>query len=156
MKVFKYRRSVFLVRYFLALGFVLIGIWAIHDGIFHDGLILRKALNLVIGIVTLSFFGRILFMLSIVFFKGSVLFSIDDTKIIVHKKEISRKDIRKIEKRGLMPSGILRVQVPGFIILDKKGEKINIPTYFLLTSKEDRLMNKVLTQYVSNHKMKIK
>ena len=64
------------------------------------------------------------------------MFSYDATKLWWQDKEIIRKDIIKIELDSRVPTGILGVKTLAFALHCKDKKTVFIPTYYVLTKKE--------------------
>jgi hypothetical protein len=154
MKIIKYRKIVVLGRILICLGFVLLGILLLNAAFDSDTIALRKVYYFLASIVSFLFFGRILLLMIYVLLKNSTLFSYDQSKMDVKNKEISRKDIIKVESVGEVPTGFLGTKSYGFAIHCKDKETILIPTYYVLTKKDMMEITNTLIQYVSNHKNK--
>lgn len=152
MKVIKYRKIVVLGRLLVCLGFVLLGILLLNLAFNSDTIAPRKVYYFLAAIVSFLFFGRILVLLIYVLFKNPTMFSYDATKIMVADKEIIRKDIIKIELDSRAPTGILGVKTLAFALRCKDNKTVFIPTYYVLTKKEQMEIFNTLKQYVSNHK----
>jgi hypothetical protein len=152
MKIIKYRKIVVLGRLLVCLGFVLLGILLLNPAFNSDTIAPRKVYYFLAAIVSFLFFGRILVLLIYVLFKNPTMFSYDANKVIVADKEIIRKDIIKVELDSRAPTGILGVKTLAFALRCKDKKTVFIPTYYVLTKKEQMEIFNTLKQYVSNHK----
>ena len=80
------------------------------------------------------------------------MFSYDADKIIVKNTEINRKNLVKVDLVGEVPTGFLGTKSYGFILHCKDKKTVYIPTYYVLTKKEEAEIFTTLQQYFSNHK----
>lgn len=152
MKVIKYSKIVALGRLFIAFFIVLLSVSLLYPAFNSDAIAPRKVLFFLAAVGGVLFFGRILVLLIYVLFKNPTMFSYDATKIMVADKKIIRKDIIKIELDSRAPTGILGVKTLAFALRCKDKKTVFIPTYYVLTKKEQMEIFNTLKQYVSNHK----
>ncbi|WP_147536185.1 DUF5381 family protein [Bacillus marasmi] len=153
MKVIKYRKFVVLGRFFLALGFVVVGILLFFAALYSDDGIPRRVFYFFSFLMSFFIFGRVFLLMHYLLFKSPVMFSYDADKIIVKNIEINRKNIAKVELLGEVPTGFLGLKSYGFALKCKDKKTVYIPSYHVLTKKEEAEIFDTLQQYVSNHKM---
>jgi hypothetical protein len=120
--------------------------------LFSDDSVPRRISYFFAALIGILFFGRIFLLLVYVLWKNPTLFSYDAGKIIVKNTEISRKNISKVELAGEVPTGFLGTKSYAFAIHCKDKNAVYIPTYYVLTKKEEAEILKTLIQYISNHK----
>ncbi|MCM3668317.1 DUF5381 family protein [Mesobacillus maritimus] len=149
METVNYRKIVIFGRLIIACGFVLTAIGLILAGLFLDASSLRKVISVVVGVVGIVFFGRLLLLMLILLMKNPHMFSYDDEKIKVSGREIEIKKIKKVELQSSVPTGILGIKTPAFVLHKNDGQTINIPTFYVLTKKDEPAIHKTLKQIIS-------
>lgn len=122
-------------------------------GLFSDDGIPRRVLYIFLSLFGFFFFGKLFLLMVYVLFKNPVMFSYDTNKIIVKNMEINRKNITKVELLGEVPTGFLGLKSYGFALKCKDKKTVYIPSYYVLTKKEETEIFDALQQYVSNHKI---
>lgn len=75
--------------------------------------------------------------------------SFNSENMYVKGREISRKNIRKIDMTGNAPIGFLGIKTPAYVIHCFDHEKIIIPTYYVLTKKDETRITRSLRKYTS-------
>ncbi len=149
METIKYRKIVVLGRIFFAWTFVLGSIFLILASIFLEAPLYRKILSVVAAAAGFWLFGRIFILLHFLFFKNPTMLRYDSENVYVKDRVISRKNIRKIDMTGNAPTGFLGLKSPAYVIHCFDQEKIIIPTYYVLTKKDETRITKSLKKYTS-------
>ena len=152
MTVIRYRKIIVIGRLLAIFSLVFVSILLFLAGLFSDDGVPRRILYFFLSLFGLSFFGKLFLLMIYVLFKDSTMFSYDADKIIVKTTEMNRKNIAKVELVGEVPTGFLGTKSYGFILHCKDKKTVYIPTYYVLTKKEEAEIFTTLQQYVSNHK----
>lgn len=155
MKIIKYRKSVALGRFAIALGFVLVAAFLIYEGIYSDATLPRRIFYIATAVIGVSYFGRLLVVYAYTVIKNPTMLSYDAEKLHINGVEIPRKGINKVQVDTNIPTGILGIKTPAFTIIYNGQEKQHALTYYVLTSKDQNEIFHRLKEYVSNHKKAI-
>lgn len=152
MKVIRYRKIIVIGRLLAIFSLVFVSILLFLAGLFSDDGVPRRILYFFLSLFGFFFFGKFFLLMIYVLFKEPTMFSYDADKIIVKNTEINRKNIAKVELAGEVPTGFLGTKSYGFILHCKDKKTVYIPTYYVLTKKEEAEIFTTLQQYISNHK----
>jgi hypothetical protein len=149
METIKYRKIVVLGRFMISGGFVLTSLLLILASIYLEAPLYRKILSVGAAIAGFAYFGRLFILMHVLLFKNPTMVSFDSENLFVKERVISRKDIQKIDKVGNAPIGFLGIKTPAYVVHCFNGEKINIPTYYVLTNKDEMKISKTFKNYSS-------
>jgi hypothetical protein len=152
MKVIRYRKIIVIGRLLATFSLVFVSILLLLAGLFSDDGVPRQILYFFLSLFGFVFFGKFFLLMIYVLFKDPTMFSYDADKIIVKNTEMNRKNIAKVELAGEVPTGFLGTKSYGFILHGKDKKMVYIPTYYVVTKKEEAEIFTTLQQYVSNHK----
>lgn len=145
MEEIKYRKIVVFGRLLISGGFVLTSfILILLSFIIEDAPLYRKIGSIGAAIAGLAYFGRLYILMHFLLLRNPTMLAFDAENVYVKDRTIKRKNIRKIDERGNAPVGFLWIKTPAFVIHCNDGEEIIIPTYHVLTKKDNQRITKIL------------
>ncbi|MEH7416525.1 hypothetical protein V7266_14655 [Neobacillus drentensis] len=114
-----------------------------------DASLFRKVISVIAGIAGIGFFGRLFILMTILMVKKPVLVGYDENHLFVKGHSIKRKNITKLEQVSSAPVGMLGIKTPAFVINYGSAGKVVIPTYHILSGKEEAEIRKRLNKYIN-------
>jgi hypothetical protein len=150
MKTVNYRTTTIMGRLILCILFILTGVALILASMYLEAPTLRKVISVTAGILGIAFFGRMAIMLIILLFKNKQMFRYDQETITVMDKSIKLDTIKDVEEENNIPTGYLGIKTPAYVLNAAGGERIYIPTFYVISKKDYPVILQTLKGIVSD------
>ncbi|MFS0864289.1 DUF5381 family protein [Fredinandcohnia sp. 179-A 10B2 NHS] len=150
MKKVNYRTSTILGRLVICAIFIVPSVSLILAGLFLDASAIRKIISIVAGLVGIVFCGRISIMLIILLLTNKKMFSYDNEEIFVKNKHINIEKIKKVDVENNIQTGYLEIRTPAYVLYSADGERIYIPTFYVVAKKDYPVILQTLKDIVSD------
>ncbi|MBT2684177.1 DUF5381 family protein [Bacillus sp. ISL-37] len=150
MKTVNYRTKTIIGRIMLCVGFILTGVALILASTYLEAPTLRKVISVTAGVLGIAFFGRMAIMLIILLFKDKQMFCYDKETITIRDKSFKLDTIKDVEEENNIPTGYLGIKTPAYVLNAAGGERIYIPTFYVISKKDYPVILQTLKEIVSD------
>ncbi|MBT2694773.1 DUF5381 family protein [Bacillus sp. ISL-55] len=150
MKTVNYRTKTIIGRIMLCVGFILTGVALILASMYLEAPTLRKVISVTAGVLGIAFFGRMAIMLIILLFKDKQMFCYDKETITIRDKSFKLDTIKDVEEENNIPTGYLGIKTPAYVLNAAGGERIYIPTFYVISKKDYPVILQTLKEIVSD------
>lgn len=150
MKTVNYRTKTIIGRIMLCVGFILTGVALILASMYLEAPTLRKVISVTAGVLGIAFFGRMAIMLIILLFKDKQMFCYDKETITIRDKSFKLDTIKDVEEENNIPTGYLGIKTPAYVLNAAGGERIYIPTFYVISKKDYPVILQKLKEIVSD------